>query len=400
GVRTTICEGESHVLGGNPTGPVGSLFKWTPSDDLISPVTANPEASPLDTTLYTVFVTDLNGCVNSSRVRLDVKSKPQLELLDKEKYICHGDSGAVYVTDGLLNYSWSPEQWVLNPHKPETFIFPPSTTIMSVTAEGFNGCFATVDFEMEVKPLPEVYAGEDVEICEGDTVAVFGSSEAKKTVWSPAEFVEHADLLTTMAYPVSRTVLYLTATDQYDCQNTDDVLIYVYPYPHADAGENIDNCHIETIFLGTEYTADPENFITWEPSENLSDPHAQNPYVLSPDNMTYYLTVETPQGCINTDSIYVEADCYSRVYIPSSFSPNGDDVNDLFLISTYRIQNPNIVIRDKWGHVVFETNDITVGWDGMVNGVEGAIGVYYFELVYETESGKVQGEKSTLTLIR
>ncbi len=72
GPDQTIFTGATTTIGGNPTGPSGSIFGWGPTIGLGDPTMSNPVASPAATTTYTVFVTDANGCVGSDTMNLIV----------------------------------------------------------------------------------------------------------------------------------------------------------------------------------------------------------------------------------------------------------------------------------------------------------------------------------------
>ena len=110
------------------------------------------------------------------------------------------------------------------------------------------------------------------------------------------------------------------------------------------------------------------------------------------------------EGCSGSDSVYVKLiedeppppDPASNVYIPNAFSPDGDGVNDNFNISYNNNINPFPIshfvlhIFDRWGEEIFQSNDISRGWDGKKNGNDCPGGVYVYKIVYEMngEAGK------------
>jgi gliding motility-associated-like protein len=400
--QQTICEGESVRIGGNPTGPEGALYKWSPPSSLNSFVTDNPYATPKDSTEYAVTVTDTNGCKKTAIAKVNVLENPVFKLKKKSSYVCAGDTAEVFVTEGLASYDWSPKTAVLTPKASQSLVFPTDSSYFTIVGTGDNGCTTKVQFDLEVKPRPSVKAGPDFELCEGDSALVEGISQAAAVAWTPTEFFLNPDSLSTWAFPLGRTQLILTATDEFGCTNSSELTASAYELPQADAGEDISNCEMSTVYLGGDYTADPSHLITWTPSENLNDPHGSNPYVLDPENVTYYLRVETPEGCVNEDSIVVFSDCYEKVYAPSSFTPNGDLDNDVYYISAHRIKDPHLIIRDRWGHIVFESTDLEIGWegDGIRKTKPAPIGVYGFTFTYRTEQGRLLDLNGTITLLR
>ncbi|GAB5538093.1 MAG: hypothetical protein Salg2KO_01960 [Salibacteraceae bacterium] len=402
GSNKTICEGEEIRIGGDPTGPVGANYEWTPRSAVNSFVAPNPAAYPLDTTTIQVRVVDTNGCENTDEVIVRVVKRPTLEVLEKPKYLCLGDTGRVSLTPGIDQYEWTPSSAVADTTSFTSLVYPQSSDPIRVVATGTFDCQTVLEFSIDVKPLPTVSAKVNVAACEGDTVVASGNSSADIVEWSPRAMFLSPDSLVSLATPPSRTEFTLRAEDEFGCVNYAKTIANVYALPEADAGEDIQNCNINTVYLGGDFTTDPDNFVTWTPAENLSDRHGLNPYVLSPENVTYYLEVESPLGCFNYDTITVFSDCYDVVYIPSTFTPNDDGVNDVFLVSAHRIQNGRMVIRNKWGHVVFESNNVEHGWDGtkLNEGYASPDGVYYYLFLYQTESGRHLQKEGTLTLIR
>lgn len=80
--------------------------------------------------------------------------------------------------------------------------------------------------------------------------------------------------------------------------------------------------------------------------------------------------------------------------MPNVFSPNGDQVNDYFRpiedISYCLGQDAELAIYNRWGTLVFHTNQVMVGWDGMINGSISAEGVYYYVFSVSDESQNLQ----------
>jgi gliding motility-associated-like protein len=98
--------------------------------------------------------------------------------------------------------------------------------------------------------------------------------------------------------------------------------------------------------------------------------------------------VELKDGCfdvIEKFNIEVISDFYLEA--PSAFSPNGDSYNDLFRFEAKNITNFELKIFNRWGEIVFSTNDINHGWDGNVNGHAQNIDTYKYLVKAETIHG-------------
>jgi gliding motility-associated-like protein len=97
------------------------------------------------------------------------------------------------------------------------------------------------------------------------------------------------------------------------------------------------------------------------------------------------LRVSTKAGC--TDSIFKTITVYpdEHLYIPNSFTPNGDGINDKYLVYIKNPLNFSLKIYDRWGGIVFETNDPTKSWDGTMKGDILPLGVYTGVMSFEKQ---------------
>ncbi len=101
---------------------------------------------------------------------------------------------------------------------------------------------------------------------------------------------------------------------------------------------------------------------------------------------TVILLVENSLGCSDTISKSFSID--QTIEIPNVITPNEDQINDTFLIKTGALKTYDLVILNRWGNVVFESNDKNIHWTGKVNGESVSEGVYFYKLKVETSSKK------------
>jgi gliding motility-associated-like protein len=100
--------------------------------------------------------------------------------------------------------------------------------------------------------------------------------------------------------------------------------------------------------------------------------------------------VEVSNGsCIQRAYVKVEEACYPVIHVPNAFSPNNDGDNDQFQVFGTRLFNYRISIYNKWGNLVFVSNDINQSWDGIVAGDLGNIGSYIYRISYQ---GRIRNE--------
>jgi len=112
----------------------------------------------------------------------------------------------------------------------------------------------------------------------------------------------------------------------------------------------------------------------------------QNP-VYSYENSGSFIVcqrVENEFFCADTLCQEVILIPFSSVYVPSAFSPfNGDGVNDVFNVQGNGIESMNLLIFDRWGELIFETNSMDEGWDGTYKGEPAELEVYTWVLFYQ-----------------
>ena len=163
-----------------------------------------------------------------------------------------------------------------------------------------------------------------------------------------------------------------------------------------------------SVYAGEDQTANPGEAITlngvttaptyfWEPSYLFSDPNSLTTIAIPDETITVSLTA-TENGCTQTD--YLTITITSELDIPNTFSPNGDNINETWIIDGIELYPDNAVkIYDRWGQEVFQTTGYSKvkNWNGNIRNRQATEGVYFY--VIELGDGS-QVIKGTLTLIR
>jgi gliding motility-associated-like protein len=112
--------------------------------------------------------------------------------------------------------------------------------------------------------------------------------------------------------------------------------------------------------------------------------------------------VTSPYNCSDTaiKSIYIKPSL--SIYIPNAFTPNntGPSVNNTFKPITGGYLKAQFSIYNRWGEKLFETNNLTTGWDGKSNGQDCQEGTYLYELIIFYEETEPHNYFGTFTLLR
>ncbi|MEZ4960201.1 MAG: HYR domain-containing protein [Saprospiraceae bacterium] len=170
GPDVAICLGSSIQIGGTPTGAgglAGYFYAWSPAAGLSNTDIGNPIASPAVTTVYTVTVTDLNGCTGTDQVTVTVNPNPVANA-GQDMTICEGQSavigGAPTASGGSpgYTYSWIPASGLNNSGVANPVASPVATTNYTVLVTDVLGCTATDVMTVTVNKVPIVTAVPDV----------------------------------------------------------------------------------------------------------------------------------------------------------------------------------------------------------------------------------------------
>lgn len=189
-------------------------------------------------------------------------------------------------------------------------------------------------------------------------------------------------------------IYWLEVTDGNGCTHRDSTQVTLLPAPEVYLGEDQIVCIGDSIRLiaGNEgnYTV-----YTWQ---DLSASSAFS--VREPGN--YWVVVSNPCGN-GSDTIQVSFEsCETLLWLPNAFSPNSDGQNDFFMARGANISDFRMDIYNRWGELVFETNDINQGWDGRISGKNCPSDVYVWYIQYRgpEEIGKARTQKGNVLLLR
>ena len=140
------------------------------------------------------------------------------------------------------------------------------------------------------------------------------------------------------------------------------------------------------------------SFFYWSPSFGVSDSSILNPLIVTDETITYTLTA-AESGCIISDQVIISIT--KKLFIPTTFSPNADKINDTWIIEGIE-EYPNCLVRifNRWGQEVYQTTSYSEqkSWDGTIRGEELPEGVYYYTIDLR-EQGKEE-LLGSITLLR
>lgn len=142
----------------------------------------------------------------------------------------------------------------------------------------------------------------------------------------------------------------------------------------------------------------------WSPNIALQNPHSSTTAASPEESTTYTVLMTDSVGCTHSDTITIhciEVVCGKpNIFIPNSFTPNSDGINDLLCFRGEYVTAFHITIVTRWGEVVYESNDIQDCWDGRYKDNWCQPGVYMYICNIECEVGQKVQFKGDITIIR
>ncbi|MGK0388906.1 MAG: gliding motility-associated-like protein [Maribacter sp.] len=474
---TTICGGDIiQIIASGGSSPFH--YRW---DDSVAGLSCyqnctNPLVDIHQTTTFTVFVSNEEGCISSKSVTVTVIGS-DLDLLGNDRTICLGDS-IVLNTSAGFNPTWESDASLSCLDCENPVATPLETTTYTVIVD-YQECIVTRDITINVIYPDEVDAGVDALICVGQSILLEGVAEGDIS-WSNNGNIFETENLNPAVNPVDNTNYVLTAindlctlSDTVNIEVTDKLELEVNDIGICEPGavqlnasgsgitdfnwspsenigiNNIPNpvaivnetttftvigsngtCESDTAIVNVLISDGPEIILpsqqafftgipvslipkaegnngictySWSPNINISCTDCENP-IVSPDSTTTYTLIVTNElGCstMSTITLIPMEDCLEDIVIvPTGFSPNGDGKNDelralgLAEINLFRVFN-------RWGELMFETNNPSEGWNGTFKGKEVNTDVYvwYLEAICPID-GSVVSKKGDATLIR
>jgi len=205
------------------------------------------------------------------------------------------------------------------------------------------------------------------------------------------------DFITSGTYSVT-----LAITNGVGCVDTITKMVLVNAVPVANFGFNPDSAFapVNVGFIDSSSNTVVDWF--WDFGDNNSST-IQNPHNYYPEvgDYTVILTVTDSNGCITSDTALVVVLQDKDILVPNVFSPNGDGINDVFMVKSKYLQVLKGAVFNRWGELLFEWDNPQGYWDGRtLAGKEVPAGTYFYVIHYETLENVKQTVKGTVTLFK
>jgi gliding motility-associated-like protein len=249
-----------------------------------------------------------------------------------------------------------------------------------------NGCSTSDTIDVSYKPLPIVNLGNDTTLCDGETLILDATNSGATYLWQ--------DNSTNATFMVTQADTFYVAVDLNGCIATDTIIV--------DYQEDLSAVFVTDTILfcaGEELTLDATVQIS--ATYLWSDNSTESTLTVN-DSAIYWVEISTQCDTL-VDSIQVDLkNCACDFEVPNVFTPNSDGVNDYFYpIVKCQLLFYKMSIYNRWGDLIYNTNQPLVQWDGIMNnGKKASEGSYSFIIEYRDNlSGQDYIEKGSFMLM-
>ncbi|WP_291039767.1 gliding motility-associated C-terminal domain-containing protein [Dyadobacter sp. 50-39] len=311
-----------------------------------------------------------------------------------------GSNGTITLTakDGIGPYQYSIDS--VNYQASNAFQVPMGR--YRVFVKDGNGCTAaqnadvTFGSDITLKTMP------DTTLCVGQSVTLATTSNGQTFSWAPQNGLDNAGALEPVATPEA-TTQYVITTTKGSCTLSDTVLVRVSPKLEVNVTPDAQveyNVPFQLSATSPQIRNYAEATFVWSPPDGLNNANIQSPVAILQENKSYTVNVTSEQGCTGSGQVNLTIKRQESIVIPSAFSPNGDGknevlipvVNDIASIRYFRIYN-------RWGQLVFFTDQLNTGWDGSFKGAAAISGTYVWEIEGVSTKGKVISKRGAVMLL-
>ncbi|MDF2435979.1 MAG: hypothetical protein K0Q95_355 [Bacteroidota bacterium] len=389
---TSVCNGSSLTLN---LFSEGNHINWYDSNNslLLIGNTLNLQNLTMSAVIHVQAISD-EGC-NGSVQSMNVTVAPPVTspITSVEDTLCITDS--LLLTASTINgwsYHWS------GPVGFNSSLEDPQLSELSEMNSGYYQLYVsngdcrsdTSGVYIQIEALPYIQVTNNPYICFGDNVDLSAHGNLRQLSWSNRQHTETINVA-----PVESSLYTVSGSNA--CGSLwQNILVTVYELPVAVAFD-------ATLLTGeaTPLHAEGGSSYSWYPGNGLSCSDCADPIVAISESQYYTVTVTDEHGCMDTTDLFVNVvEEKNTAYIPNSFTPNGDGLNDEFNISGTNIQDLQMVIYERSGEKMYESKGRNSSWNGTLKTQELGAGTYVYTVRIIFEDGSIANKKGYVTVVR
>ncbi len=366
-----ICIGDSIIL----LTSGGVAYSWSHQSEPLFSSTQNPLVRQNSTFAmagnYNVIVTDANHCRGAGFATVVIDSLPV--IIASANSICLGQQTATLTASGASTYTWTGSAIVTSVANPALANPISSPSDYTVTGTDIHKCVNTATTSVTVYQLPIVTTPtvipDCIPLCHPFVVTSPSANTISTYSWSFGNGNSSTQASPTQCYTVGGTFnVVLTITNINGCTNVATTTVTAFNVPIADfdyGPQPVSVLAPEVQFTNESTPGIPNYSWTFGDVYNNTD-SIRNPVHTYNQAGTYSvtLTVSSSNGCSATVTKPIIINEDYAIYVPNAFSPNDDGRNEIFKPVGEGIKDYKLYIFDRWGSLIFYSEDLDKGWDG------------------------------------
>lgn len=391
--QPTVCSSDVTILKASGA----NVFFWYPSKDLDSPSGSAIIARPQESTTYSVH--GYNGiCTGSTTIFIQTVKWPNMQLTAGASQICRGSYLPISVS-GADSYTWMPQTGLIPTGSSTAMVATPlvstNYTIVGATTMATVSCYQQLSYPVTVIQPVVPLVTDSVAICEGQRTTL-SASGGNTFSWTPSFGLNITDGSRVVANPSITTVYTVDISYDSFCGKTATVMVTVNPNPTVFAGNDASYNMNDAIFV----TALGTGTLTWVQGEDILCRDCPQTQVYPTRSGCYVVQAVNEEGCSASDDICIELTEDFTLYVPNSFTPNGDGINDQFVFFGENISDATLEIYDRWGAKIFYSADFHTGWDGTFKDALCPVGSYTYVIKYTGLNRKKYTKTGNVNLMK
>jgi gliding motility-associated-like protein len=381
---STICIGNSLTLA--PQGVGGTYtYTWTPQM-AVPTSTGSMTWNPTISNEFSLLATNTYGCTHLDSLDLTVNPLPNMGLVASASSLCPNEN-LTLTASGAATYSWS-GPGVTSATTNVQSILPTGSGVFQAIGYTAEGCVDSIQTNFTLYPKPVLTFTADQEICVGQ-MASLTVSGADSYTWNPT------NLVGTQVYvsPSITTSYQVIGFNQFNCSDTAVSVLTVHPNPIASIGAEpylltSDSPNVTFTNLSSGQLISTWNFGDGTITEE-SNATFEYQYPFDEGNYTVQLLVESQYGCLDSTTQIIQVKGDVLYYVPNAFTPDGDEHNNTFspvFTSGYMPGSYQFDVYNRWGELIFSSQNPEIGWDGYYNFVKCPEGMYAYTIKFVVSS--------------
>jgi gliding motility-associated-like protein len=385
-----ICPGQPVELVPVVSGGVGPYtYAWSTGE-----TTSSIYVSPSSTTTYTFSVTD--NCLQQTATATIVVTIPEYEPLSLTgsaditeicPYVTRDLSVTVSGGAGLFTYQWSDPSGNLGNGATQT-VTPSQTTVYQVVVEDQcgNKDSILINYTITSPPLILTMSPNQL-ICPGDSALISVTATGGYGQYYYSWPSLGASTSSVWVHPLNTTAYTVVVSDECQTFTVEGIALVEVIRPNANFVIVSDILFEDLPITFQNLTSGGVSYEwTFGDGNGSTQVHPNNTYN-EPGTYLVTLIATNELGCKDTvvKPITIQEEYW--VYVPNTFTPDDNRFNNTFSISTINIKWIDLKIYNRWGELLYQTNDVDFEWDGSYKGIDVMDGIYVWKLSYTTTSG-------------